>query len=480
MRRRSSAFGLKRYHPPAETISPSKISQSWASVGFIDTKQELEERRIKESSGFSFETYSLDRPLDTPIEGANVSMPLAVVSAGDVFEACSIHSRRDMHHFYVFSSNSQEQIASDKNGNVLSWKVLLDTNQFKQIVFNAQEERKGPEISPERDEIAQYFGQSSKQSFYSMIKNDRRDKSFFPAVAPSHGARISAVEIFLQACREQSLPPVPVLSYCTSKEYPTLDLSNHAIGRAYAPALASAIPAMPFLKRLDLSGNGLDGAGAKMILESVACVAIDSIALDHNRIGKLGVNALCSLITCAPSGSSDGGPHSPSRRRSVVAVPAPLTNGTIVQCTLTSISINDNMLGDFLSVTLVRALCQTNYSHIQRLFLRGNELGTGAATALADLISHKGVDTCRLVELDISWNNVQNVGASLIINAASDSSFLVSLSLDWNGLTDAVLPAIGNCLKNKNALKTINVRNNHLTSDSLATLGPSQRVQINI
>ena len=86
----------------------------------------------------------------------------------------------------------------------------------------------------------------------------------------------------------------------------------------------------------------------------------------------------------------------------------------------------------------MQALVQTGLdkaTRLQTLCLAGNRLSTGGAKAVAQLLT--GTDAqqpLQLVELDVSWNNIQGEGACDLLAAMEQAQTLTTVDMSWNPL----------------------------------------------
>ena len=70
---------------------------------------------------------------------------------------------------------------------------------------------------------------------------------------------------------------------------------------------------------------------------------------------------------------------------------------------------------------------------ILRLLLTRNHLTSRAASALAAILSRKPVPNVALTRLDVNQNNIDEAGASALVDAAATANrSIVRLDLSWN------------------------------------------------
>lgn len=306
---------------------------------------------------------------------------------------------------------------------------------------------------------------------------------------------------YIQACRKDALPPIPLLSRCFDEAYPVLDLSDQSVGSRFCAALADAIPNMKFLRELNLTGNRLDHRSAVVIISCLATASIESLILDNNKIGKQGITALLSLMKGSggnssasplplpppPSSSSSSGGTSqavPSRLPPLQMSGFPVVLSSSDLATpfkLVNLSLNDNDLGDTLVSKLVKCLATSCGESLTHLGLSKNRCALFTAKALSKFL---GDSVCSLQYLDLGWNDLQTKGGTLLLKVLLSSNKTVQdVNLDWNGIGEEVVPLlVGLCASEQTAMRRMSIEHNHLSDRLLKEIekkSPSQKLKFN-
>lgn len=125
----------------------------------------------------------------------------------------------------------------------------------------------------------------------------------------------------------------------------------------------------------------------------------------------------------------------------------------------------DKFIGDESMRSIVARLKSDGEANRKRLVLRGNCIGHGGATALADLIETNS----SFQFISIEWNQIASVGAIEISKALAFNKALKHLDLRNNGISDDGAIALANVLTAVNtSLQILDLRWNQIT-DSGAT-----------
>jgi hypothetical protein len=301
---------------------------------------------------------------------------------------------------------------------------------------------------------------------------------------------------YIRACHREALPPIPLLAKCFDESYPVLDLTDQSVGSRYCVALAGSLPNMKFLKEVNLSGNRLDNRSACIIIHSLRSSSIESLILDNNKIGKQGVSALISLLTEATSGPTvsvgDATPAAASGSRlpplpiaGMNAVASPNKKNrrpsTVIMSSfvLVKLSLNDNEIGDTQISKLIKCLCVCGI-YLKQLGLRNNKCSMFTAKALSEMLTQSSL---KLEYLDVSWNNLQSKGGSIVIKALLRNDTVQEAKFDWNGIGDEIIPLLQNlAVSNTSALLFMTLQHNHVSDRILKEIEvkcPVKRLRFN-
>eukprot|EP00811_Abedinium_folium_P015021 NODE_2399_length_2219_cov_16.047323.p1 GENE.NODE_2399_length_2219_cov_16.047323~~NODE_2399_length_2219_cov_16.047323.p1 ORF type:complete len:643 (-),score=182.62 NODE_2399_length_2219_cov_16.047323:205-2133(-) len=210
-----------------------------------------------------------------------------------------------------------------------------------------------------------------------------------------------------------ALAPVLARHACALSE---LDLGWNSVGARGAGALvAEVLTGGSALRRLDLSCNDLGDAGASVLSTALACrgQALRVLRLDGNRIGAAGARALAIAIVADACnlrelelGRNQVGPAGAEALAAALA-------GCQRSIGLELLGLQVNRLRDAGATALASALAGCPAALSGTLDLAGNHLSDTAAHALADTLC------CApsLVSLDLSYNNLTNVGCEVLCEA---------------------------------------------------------------
>lgn len=333
------------------------------------------------------------------------------------------------------------------------------------------------------------FGVGESNSVAEIRNPDSLPTQLAPVVTP----RLA----YIRACHREALPPIPLLAKCFDESYPVLDLTDQSVGSRYCVALAGSFPNMKFLKEVNLSGNRLDHRSACVIIDALRSSSIESIVLDNNKIGKQGVNALISLFTVPAADSSQ--PVSDHAVETVLGSrlpPLPIANVStslssplnrksrinttrVSSFSLVKLSVSDNEIGDTLVAKLIKCLYGCS-SRLKYLGLRNNKCSLFTAKALSELLTQS---PSTLEFLDVSWNNLQSKGGSLLIKALLHNEALQELKLDWNGIGEEVIPLLSSLIESSTSgLVYITLHHNHISDcilKEIETRCPLKRLHFN-
>lgn len=303
-----STSKIKVHYKPRRELQPSHISRNWATVGFFDASPSLETIRVVTPD------IEVGGNVDIAIRNYDRSVSsnhfLDEISIGDVFEVIPIKTKVSnvIELLSVIDIHAKSRSATLKGPYGIlkkTWNELLNDQKYIRIVsekmdnpihMNRQMSRLQSVRDPLLQERARYSGIEGKKGIYSLFRqlpDDDRVCDLNSSLASPITPRLA----FIRACRRERLPPIPILAMCHDNEFPSLDLSEQSLGNRFCDAIAESLPFMTFLREVNFSGNRFDSKTSSRILISLYGSNIESIILDHNKIGKNGVNALLVLIS---------------------------------------------------------------------------------------------------------------------------------------------------------------------------------------
>ena len=185
------------------------------------------------------------------------------------------------------------------------------------------------------------------------------------------------------------------------------------------------------LQELDLSYNDLQGVGATCILDSLNISNLTKLNISNNNITS-DLNYLVNVLTHATK--------------------------------LTQLDLSYNKLS---SVKIEYVLCKAKclFVNIRNLYLSGNEICNGAATALVNALS----ENIRLKELSLCDTNLQMEEISKIFGTLR-FPYLTKLSISHNNITEEAADGIATFLSESNGLEELDLSHNYLKSAGITKI----------
>jgi hypothetical protein len=489
-------------------IKPSQLTRNWATVGFFDACPTYESIRAPEPLSAQPEENrnGSELPLISPkpnlkprsfrrLTSLDFDENEVVIEVGDVFEQIRRkHLRNGTRFLYqvieIFPHSKSVLVQSVYGQEKKTYKELLDSSEYQLVVtdkaystkrtFHAQHSLRDPIL---RDKV-KYSGREGRDSLFSLFRQAPDEYQMTQPKDPLTSPRpITPRLTYVLECRKYNIPPIPLLTRCFQESYPVLDLSNQSIGVRYILPLAHSVGEMKFLKEINLTNNRLDSKSVLSLMRGIANSSIESVILDENKIGKLGVIGLqclvsgewsdlsSSSISSSPSSASSSVSSTPSTSHSSCTLPfspiqktrnssissAPVSSQSSVSSGLSTFSTTllDSLepllplrlrklslkcccLGDNLLSKLIQSLefhCLT----LRTLNLSSNSCSSFTISALSQLL---GSNVVPLEFLDLSWNHLGTENAITLIRSLSSNSTLKDLYLDYNGIHQGLMPII--------------------------------------
>lgn len=174
---------------------------------------------------------------------------------------------------------------------------------------------------------------------------------------------------------------------------------------------------MGYLTTLNLTSNNLDSYAIINILKNLHGSNVSKLVLDKNKkIGKAFVKSVFKLLKMPLEGK--GGDMVSDRVKAVDVFPGKLT----------FLSLNEMKLCDSGTIELGHRLLK--FKLLTTLNLRENDCTHLSTLSLGAYLNS---ETCPLLHLDLSWNNIRTEGAIKILQSISNNSQsrLQTLNLDW-------------------------------------------------
>ena len=231
------------------------------------------------------------------------------------------------------------------------------------------------------DEVGQEGGQRERSEHENNVGEKERDPN--------------ADDAYLLKCLSSSLVPEPLAGLDSSST--ELNLANFELGDEYAEALSKKLRASSTFKRIDLRENRLTETGAKVIFESLwANTQLETLCFSHNRIGRIGMESLCSFVDILPL--------------------------------LVEIDLSSNMLNK--EVKILCAAFAKPECTVKRLILDNNAITDSSCVFIKEMLVRNG----DLEELSLSFNKVRADGVVTLMEGLRENSSLAVLDLSWNAI----------------------------------------------
>ena len=205
-----------------------------------------------------------------------------------------------------------------------------------------------------------------------------------------------------------------------------LDLAHHGIGDRGARAVAKALIGNEILTTIDVSDNGIEGAGGAALANMIAKSNISNVNMSENKLGH-------------QVGSAAG-----------IAIGNMMTEGKVLV-----LNLSRNGIVDADVAPIAEAIKSTS---VQRLNMNHNFVGSEGGVCLGPAIE----ENVSLSYLDLSWNNIRLDGAAKIAEGIAKNSTLEVANLGWNGFGDAGAAACAEMLKENKTLEELILSNNRI------------------
>lgn len=235
-----------------------------------------------------------------------------------------------------------------------------------------------------------------------------------------------------------------------------------------ACGMQHVVPSSKLFKQLSIEGNtvlnlpyyGLSDKGTMALsIAMLVNTSVTSLYLSGNNIGEKGISYIHKMMAENTS--------------------------------ITDLDLSENNLKDFGAKTIA-AMLETN-RFIQKLDISGNEFADSDAQVLArsievhpvlewvnlshNLFSDKSsltfehlIENCKLLFLDLSWNQFRTQGAKHIASGLKENAYLKILNVSWNGFDDEGGAAFGDALANNAFLKELDISSCRIASEGFGKL----------
>jgi Ca2+-binding EF-hand superfamily protein len=254
--------------------------------------------------------------------------------------------------------------------------------------------------------------------------------------------------LFLGACLAGG-QPAPTLLLRKEHNKRTFDFSHQGLGDNFIVRFAACLPELPLVECINVCDNRLTDAGISALLRALENKPhLTSLDVSSNPMGLDAASVLRGYI------------------RSTL-------------CTLRALSLNEVALSDSECARLAKAL--ENNKSIERLFLRGNQVGlqllaNGSPTGDGDdeddddksrkastggqAVGAMLTANLTLQQLDLSWNQLRAVGNAFIAAALPMNYQLRELDLSYNSLGNKGALSLAHALRSGARLRRLTLSYN--------------------
>lgn len=250
------------------------------------------------------------------------------------------------------------------------------------------------------------------------------------AIWPSAEGTADPLVVFSKACDELQVTPVPALAKITGNK---LVLNRYQLQTGLCQALGRTLPIISNLRIVHLDANAISDAGGSALLIGILQHGkITSFYYTRNEVGFKVVETLKMM-----------------------------KNGEINELSLRGCKVNLRALGP-----LVTAVLQLR--EVVKLCLA--EIGLSDA-AIRELVV--GLRRSRVVNLDISWNQISLNATKAFLTYLRKDKKLQYLDYSWNSLASSdneVAYLLGAILRNHPSLIHLNIANTQLTDQAVVLI----------
>lgn len=204
----------------------------------------------------------------------------------------------------------------------------------------------------------------------------------------------------------------------------TVDLSNYGIGDTRGECLGVCLGELEFLQSVGLSDNRLTMLSIPGIVQNLSLQSVMHLDLSFNHLHDGGVGALAEFF----------------RERCVLQY-LDISNCGI-QC--------EDVKGLFNILSFYP-------NQLEQLYLSCNKIAQKGASDLCQYLTGR---QCRLLTLDLSWNNIGQEGAVDFATSLPLNTTLLSLNLASNGLGDSGAQRLAASLAQQQSLEDLNLSQN--------------------
>ena len=262
-----------------------------------------------------------------------------------------------------------------------------------------------------------------------------------------------------------------------------LNLHNNAIETSAAEEISLMLTNKRRLLEIDISQNSFKSEGITIIAKALQSInSLKVINFSSNKITSEASNHISSVLRNNPLLESINFSHNKLKASGCISICKALKNH--YQLKVFNISCNDikSEAAHFI------AHCLKGKFELQTFSIYGNNLETGITTIMSELkfatkklkelnlnnsgkINHKAAENlCQVIRdnpmlevLDISYTQLQKLGAAKIFNALTSNKSLQVLNVSYNQIDDAAIDNLIRSLSNNVALRELKFHGNPIS-----------------
>lgn len=212
------------------------------------------------------------------------------------------------------------------------------------------------------------------------------------------------------------------------------DISNYSIGDEHGICVGESLLGIHTIEALNIANNRLTSISLPTIIGNMSRLSLRLLDLSNNLLGGLGCEALATFF---------------------------LQPNAIQTLLLHNCQLNNSDVS-----TLCKALSKFK-QHLKVLNLASNMISFDGVLGLKEyLISN----TCTVIELDVSGNELSTRGGKLIAEAIFDNSSIERLDVSANGITDDAGQILINNFQDNTIIQRLDLSHNKIGSRSCFVL----------
>ena len=246
-----------------------------------------------------------------------------------------------------------------------------------------------------------------------------------------------AQDTLILAQLKSGILPENFIKNSLNSEFLVVDLSHYGIGNENGKCLSKSLNKLTKLGTLCLYDNRLDSISLSMIIDSLSLISLKSLYhldLSFNKLHNIGCKSLANYIK---NGCN-------------------LKYINLSKCYLDSLDFNELMNAMYESTINSKNI-------INELIIKDNSINS---FGMNSLLKYSSLSNCSLISLNLSWNQIDAIGAEIISEAITKNVSLHKLELSSNSFQDKGTQRIAASLAFNQTLHEIHLKANNISSKS--------------